>query len=242
MAETAVIAGASSGIGRAVAQALLAAGWEVALLARRAAPLAALAAQAPERALALPADLADPAAVARAAARLRAWRPRLAALITAAGDFFQRPLAATTPEEFERLWRINVFSKFLLLRELAPQLEPAAQAPPAAVVHIASLAVHQDFPGESAYAASMYAVQGMARSQDLELAPRGIRVAVLSPGLVRTELTERSFPASALSAALAPEAIAASILHLIAAIRAGGYIGEILHLPGRPAPSGELRR
>ncbi len=243
MASTAFVAGASSGIGAAIAEALLDAGWQVALSARRSAPLAALAARAPRQVLALPADLTDAAAVEALAARLRAWQPRLSALVTAAGDFFQRSLAETTPAEFERLWRVNVLSKFLLMRELAPLLEPASAAqPPSAVIHVASLAVHQDFPDESAYAAAMYAVEGMARSQDLELAPRGIRVAVLSPGLTRTELTERSFPPPALRGALPPAAMAVSALHLISTIRAGGYIAEILHLPGRGRLSAEERQ
>lgn len=229
----AIVAGASSGIGRAIATALLEQGWEVALLARRLAPLEALAERAPSRALPLSADVGEVFAVEQAARRLQSWRPRFSALVMAVGDFFARPIEATTPAEFQRLWNVNVFSKFLLLRELLPALAPGAQeAPPSAVVHVASLAAHYDFSNESAYAAAMYAVRGMARSQDIELRPRRIRVTVLSPGLVRTELTERNFPESALREALTPEAIAGTALHLIATIRAGGYIPEILHIPG----------
>ena len=98
---------------------------------------------------------------------------------------------------------------------------------------MASLAAHQDFPNESAYAGAMHAVIGMARSQDLELRDRGIRVCTVSPGLVRTELTERSgFSAADLAQALPAEAVAATIWHSIETIRQGGYIADVLHLPG----------
>jgi len=233
MPPCAVIAGASSGIGHATALHLLAAGWDVAVLARRPAPLDALARRAPGRVLALPADLTDEALVMGAARAIAAWRPALQALVTAAGDFLVRPIRETTTAEFERLWRVNVLSKFLLVRELLPALTPPGDAPPSAIVHVASLAVHQDFADESAYGSSMHAVVGMGRSQDVEFKARRVRVSVISPGLVRTELTERSnFPPALLAQALPADAMARSIATLIETTRAGGYIPELLHVPG----------
>ncbi len=212
---------------------LLAAGWDVAVLARRGERLDQLARNAPGRVLGLPADLTDASVVATAARAIGAWRPAVHALVTTAGDFLVRPIVETTPAEFERLWRVNVLSKFLLVRELLPHLTPGGDAPPSAIVHIASLAVHQDFADESAYGSAMHAVVGMARSQDAELKSRRIRVSVVSPGLARTELTERSgFPAALLAQALTPQAVAASIAYLVETTRAGGYIPEILHVPG----------
>lgn len=238
----AAVSGASSGIGRATACWLLRQGWEVAALARRRDRLAALAAAAgvsPDRVLAVPADLLDDAQIAAAAAAVRAWRPRLDAVITSAGDFFVRPIAETSAGDFDRMWRLTVQAKFLLVRDLLPQLEwPAGALPPAApraVIHVASLAAHRAFAGESAYQSAMHGVLGLAQSQDAELRARGIRVAVLSPGLVQTELTERAFGSAALKGALAPEAIARSIAYLIQVIRAGGYIPEIFQTPAAPA-------
>lgn len=237
--STAVISGASSGIGRATVCRLLRQGWEVAALARRHDLLASLAAEAgvaPDRVLQVPVDLLDPVQITSAAAAIHAWRRRLDALVTSAGDFFVRPIAQTTAADFGRMWRLTVESKFLLVQELLPLLAappggPPA-APPRAVIHVASLAAHRAFAGESAYQSAMHGVIGLSQSQDAELRIHGIRVAVVSPGLVQTALTERAFGSAALKGALAPHAIAQSIAYLIDVIRDGGYIREIFQTPG----------
>jgi NAD(P)-dependent dehydrogenase (short-subunit alcohol dehydrogenase family) len=229
MADCALVTGASSGIGAACARRLLQAGWRVALCARRAAPLAALAEEFGPQALVIPADLTSARGLEQTARALTQWSPRLQAAIFSAGDFFMAPMTATSSGEFERLWRLTVWSRFELVRALLPLLQHGER--PRALVHIASLAAHRDFPDETAYLSAMHGLVGLARAQDAELRGRGIRVSLLSPGTVRTPLTERSFPPEALAGALTPEAIAASALHLIGAIGAGGYIPEILHLP-----------
>lgn len=232
MAECAVISGASSGIGRAVAERLIADGWDVAVLGRRSERLRQVEELAPGRVLAVTADVSDETDVRAAVQAIGAWKSEVHALITSAGDFLVSTIERTSTADFERIWRVTVLSKFLLTRELLP-LIAGARGAPRAIVHVASLAAHQDFADESAYASSMHGVVGLAHSQDAELRDRGVRVAVLSPGLVRTALTQRSgFSEDDLSRALSPEAIAESALYLIATIRAGGYIPEIFHVPG----------
>jgi NAD(P)-dependent dehydrogenase (short-subunit alcohol dehydrogenase family) len=230
MSGTVLISGASSGIGAACAQRFLDAGWSVAAVARRREALERLRAPAPERVLAVAADATREDGIAASAAAAAAWRPRLDAVVQCAGDFLMRPIETTAPAEFERIWRLTVWAKFALTRALLPQL-----GRPAALVHLASLAAHRDFPDETAYISAMHGVIGLARAQDAELRGRGIRAAVVSPGTVRTPLTERNFPAAALEGALAPEAIAGSVWHLVEAIRAGGYIPEIFHVPQNSA-------
>jgi len=184
-----------------------------------------------ERVHPIVADLSEASGIAEVARSAGAWRNELAAVAQCAGDFLVAPMEKTTAEEFERIWRITVWAKFLLTRALLRQLEGAGA--PRAIVHVASLAAHEDFAGETAYMSAMHALIGLARAQDIELRGRGIRAAVVSPGLVRTELTERSgFSAADLAQALPPGAIAESIFQLVATIRGGGYIGEIFHLPG----------
>ncbi len=238
MPGTVLITGASSGIGAACAQRFLDEDWSVAAVGRRRERLEGLRAQAPERVLAITADLTREADLAAIAAATAAWRPRLQAVVQCAGDFLVRSIEATAPAEFERIWRLTVWAKFALVRALLPQLPPGAGprgGRPAALVHLASLAAHRDFADETAYMSAMHAVIGLARAQDAELRGRGIRASVVSPGLVRTPLTERSFPAAALEGALAPEAIAGSVWHLVQTIGAGGYIAEIFHVPQNSA-------
>ncbi len=230
MPDCIVITGASSGIGRSVAEAHIRRGGEVFALARRQEPLRALAALAPERVRWQGCDLTQPAMIEAAVRALAAWRPALAGALPCAGDFFARSISSTTPEEFTRMWQVNVFSKFLLTRALLPLLAAPAAASPRVVLYTASLAVHHDFPDESAYASAMHAILGLARTQDAELCPQGIRVAVLSPGLVRTELTERSFPPGIMRNAMPPEQMAASALYQWDVIRHRGYIAELLHV------------
>lgn len=231
----AVIAGASSGIGRAAAEAFLADGWDVVALARRIERLQELAMSWPGRVLPLAADVTDEVQVQVAVSRMRERIGEVHALVTSAGDFSVSPIQETSLAEFERIWRVSVLSKFLLTRELLPLLLPKTSSRHEdlrAIVHVSSLAAHQDFPNESAYGSAMHAILGLARSQDAELRDRGIRVSAISPGLVRTELTERSgFSAEDLNFALKPAAMAGSILHLVRVIREGGYIPEIFHVP-----------
>jgi len=194
-----------------------------------------LAAAHPQQVLPLQVDLTDEAQVRRAVSRIRERFPEIKALVTSAGDFSVSPIQETSLAEFERIWRVSVLSKFLLTRELLPLMLPSTPSrheDMRAIVHVSSLAAHQDFPNESAYGSSMHAVLGLARSQDAELRDRGIRVSVVSPGLVRTDLTERSgFSESDMKLALAPQAMAESILYLVRVIRSGGYIPEIFHVP-----------
>jgi len=233
LAPCVLVTGASSGIGAACALRFLAEGWTVAGLARRGARLETLAAAHRGRVLPLVADVTREAEIRSAIEKLRQWRPHLDAVVNCAGDFLVAPMERTSSAEFERIWRLTVWSKFYLTRELLPLLAAAAAPRPTrAVVHLASLAAHSDFPDETAYISAMHGVIGLARAQDAELRERGIRASVVSPGLVRTELTERSFSPEALALAMHPGVIADSVFGLVRVIREGGYIPEIFHQPG----------
>ena len=179
-----VISGASSGIGLAAARALASGGAEVCLVARRAEPLAVLAADLGGRAWAQTCDVADPAAVkALGSAVLTRWGA-LDGLVNNAGVAGMASLADTSDAAWEETFAVNVRGPFLLCRELGPLL---ARGEAAAVVNVSSTLADKAIPGMAAYNASKAALNQLTRSLALEWAPR-VRVNAVMPGVVDTPI------------------------------------------------------
>jgi NAD(P)-dependent dehydrogenase (short-subunit alcohol dehydrogenase family) len=184
-----VVSGASSGIGRAAALALAAAGARVVLLGRRAAELEATATLCgSDRAQVRVIDLGDLDGIAGAIRDVVAATGPVYGLCHAAGVVQTLPLVGTTPPRLARQLDINLAAGLELARALTRR---EASLPDAgSFVFIASAYAHIGAPGQVAYAASKGAVVAAVRSLALELAPRRIRVNSVSPGLVRTPMTE----------------------------------------------------
>lgn len=187
--RTALVTGASSGMGAATARALAANGARVALLARREAALKELAADIGELALAVPADLGDAAAVDHAADVVHRALGRVDLVVNAAGVMLPNPVTAGRADEWQRMVDTNLSGLLHIVRAFTADLiAAAAEGKPADLVAISSVAAHLATPEYAVYNATKAAVSHLAASLRPELSPLDVRVTTIEPGLTRSEL------------------------------------------------------
>jgi len=186
MRERIVVAGATGGIGAALARRLAARGAEPFLLARDPARLAALGAElgVPWRAV----DVTD--APALKAALAEAGTP-LRGLAFCIGSILLKPAGRLTEADFLDAFRLNALAAAMAVQAAMPGLAAGkgAGAAPASVVLFSSVAARKGFPSHAAIGAAKAAVEGLAVSMAAELAPH-IRVNVIAPSLTQTQLAE----------------------------------------------------
>ncbi|MGH9480789.1 MAG: SDR family oxidoreductase [Terriglobales bacterium] len=188
--QVSLVTGASQGIGRAVALRLAQLGSSVVCTARSEARLAELAADIERgggQARAVAADIRSESAVAALVqATLQAFG-RLDILVNNAGiGQFGQPLHETSPAAWAATMETNLRGVYLAIREVAPLL---IQRRGGHIINIASLAAHNPLPGGAAYAASKAGLHGLSISVAEELRGYGIRVALICPGSVDTDLS-----------------------------------------------------
>ena len=194
MNKYALVTGAGSGIGRACALGLLAEGWHVALLGRRADALQATAkaaGDAASRAFTLPCNVADDAEVAAAFAALKARFGRLDLLFNNAGG----GLAAKTPDEISAAeWRqvvdVNLNGAFYCLSQAFKMMKE--QAPMGGrIINNGSISATTPRPGSIAYTATKHAVSGLTKTAALDGRPFDIAVGQIDIGNAASEMTAR---------------------------------------------------
>ncbi|MEU5646833.1 SDR family oxidoreductase [Streptomyces milbemycinicus] len=185
-AGVAVVTGASSGIGAATARELAAAGFTVALLARRLDRIAAVAEEIGNGAIAIEADVTDRASLVAAADRVRTELGGATVLVNNAGVALVGPFGSERRDDCRRMIEVNLLGTITATEVFLDQLKAAAHAD---IVNISSVAGRRAEPGGGVHAATKWGVNGWSESLRLELKPK-IRVTLIEPGSVATELPQ----------------------------------------------------
>jgi NADP-dependent 3-hydroxy acid dehydrogenase YdfG len=184
---TAVVTGASSGIGAATARRLAAEGFDVVLAARRKDRLRALADELGDRARVQPLDVTDAASVDALADAV----PACAVLVANAGGARGlEPVAGLREDHWRWMWEANVLGLARTVRALLPALEASGDG---RVVAVTSIAGHETYPGGAGYTGAKHAAAAVVDTLRVELLGRPLRVIEVSPGLVRTEFSQVRF-------------------------------------------------
>ncbi|MES2886916.1 MAG: SDR family NAD(P)-dependent oxidoreductase [Pseudomonadota bacterium] len=204
--RTALVTGGSRGIGAAVALDLARRGFVVALNYRsrhaHAQTVARLIEEGGGVCHLLPADVSDPAAVKSLFQAVDAQLGALDVLVCSAGVARDTLLGASEPADFEAVWSVNVNGVVNCCREAALRM---ASRRSGAIVNLSSVAATRPGRGQSNYAASKGAIEAFTRALAVELAPRGVRVNAVAPGVIDTDMSQAV-------RSLAPEEVAKRIL------------------------------
>lgn len=217
--RVAVVTGASGGIGAACARKLLERGARVALFAR------SLAARHEDRMLAVSGDVADEAAIERLFAETEARFGPCDILINNAGMIDPKPMDATSAEDWDRMFAVNVRGAFLCARRALRAMKSGAT-----IVNVASISGvpgPEKFPGYVSYCASKGAVISMTEAMAVEVRARGVRVNCVSPGSVDTKMWAAA--SGGAPADMTPDEVAETILFL-ASERSRPINGQNLHV------------
>jgi NAD(P)-dependent dehydrogenase (short-subunit alcohol dehydrogenase family) len=225
--KVAIVTGATEGIGAAVARRFAREGARLVLVARRREPGEELVAElGRERALFVAGDVAEPETSGRAVAAAEEAYGRLDVLVNNAGvDLSGVPLLETTLEQVRRLVDVNVVGATLMLQAAARAMRAGGGG---AIVNLTSRLGLVGLPGSTVYGATKGALHALTRGAAVELAPHGIRVNAVAPGLtetpmVRTWIEEQPDPEAFRARHAAtipqgrfatPEEVAAAVLYL----------------------------
>jgi NADP-dependent 3-hydroxy acid dehydrogenase YdfG len=183
--RVAVITGASSGIGEATARALAADGHRLALLARRADRIQALADELGDGAIAIEADVTDRDSIVAAAERVQRELGGADILVNNAGVMLLAPFSSDQKAEIRQMVEVNLLGAMTATEVFLDQLRDGGGD----LVNLSSVAGRTARPGNAVYAATKWGMNGWSESLRQELQP-DIRVMVIEPGAVATELTD----------------------------------------------------
>lgn len=232
--STALVTGATEGIGLATAWALGRAGYRVGVCARTESKLRDLIQdlkRAGIEAAGSPANVGEPDQVARMVAHVSGALGEIEVLVNNAGILIAKPFEELTLEEWDATMSTNVRSLYLVTRAVVPPMRRRGQG---SIVNVASLAGRNGFAGGTAYTASKHAVLGFSRSLMLELRKDNIRVIAICPGSVDTSLLrDQPMLKSEPSRILRPDEVAATILHALS-LPARALVSELDIRPTNP--------
>ena len=234
----AIVTGGSRGIGRAIVHTLAAAGMEVIFTYRDNAKAAdeTIAAASGGKVTAEAVDVRDSSACAALTERVADRTGRIDILVNNAGVIRDNPLAALEDEDVRAVLDTNIHGTFNTTRAVAPHMVSRRRGK---IINISSVSGEKGGRGQTNYAASKGAINAFTRSLAVELAPRGITVNAVAPGVIETEMSREVRERAAdqvLSRILLrrigrPEEVAHAVWFL--ASKYADYItGEILHVDG----------
>ena len=234
--KSALVTGASGGIGGAIAKALHGAGAAVGLSGTRTEPLEALAADLGERAHVLPCNLGDAEAVEALPKRAIEAMGGLDILVNNAGITRDQIFMRMSDEEWAQVLDVNLTSAMRLCRGV---MRPMMKARWGRIINISSIVGATGNPGQANYAASKAGLVGMTKSIAYEVASRGITANAVAPGFIGTAMTDKltddqkdkinsQIPMARMGTS---EEIAAAVLYL-ASPEAGYVTGTTLHVNG----------
>ena len=186
MSRVAVITGASSGIGEATARALAADGHTVALLARRVDRIQALVAELGDDAIAIEADVTDRDSIVAAADRVQKELGGAEILVNNAGVMLTAQFGSDQRDEHRRMVETNLLGAMTATEVFLDQLGANGRGD---LVNVSSVAGRVAPAGFAAYAATKWGINGWSEALRVELQP-DIRVTVIEPGAITTELTD----------------------------------------------------
>ena len=233
---TALVTGASGGIGSAIARGLAAQGARLAVSGSNADKLEAFRASLGGDHVALPCNLSDTAAVDALVPQAVAALGKLDILVNNAGVTRDNLAMRMKDEEWDQVIRVNLEAAFRLIRAAA---KPMMKARFGRVVSITSVVGQTGNPGQANYAASKAGLVGMSKALAQELASRNITVNCVAPGFIRSAMTDglpeaqkaaliQRIPAGDLGSG---DDIAAAVVYL--ASREAGYVtGQTIHVNG----------
>ena len=234
--KSALVTGASGGIGAAIARALHGAGANVGLSGTRVAPLEALAGELGARAHVLPCNLSDAEAVEALPKAAIAATGGVDILVNNAGITRDQLFMRMSDDDWSDVLAVNLTSAMRLCRAV---MRPMMKARWGRIVNIGSVVGTTGNPGQVNYAAAKAGLEGMTKSIAHEVATRGITANVVAPGFIATPMTDKltEEQKAALNAKIpagrmgTPEEVAAAALYL-ASPDAGYVTGTVLHVNG----------
>lgn len=187
--RTWLITGCSTGIGRAIAEHVLATGEQAVVTARKPGDVADIVAAHPDRALALALDVADPAQVADA---IRAAEARFGAvdvLVNNAGYGYVSSIEEGDEAAVKAMYEVNLFGALRVMKAVLPGMRARRDG---AILTISSLAGRISNPATGYYSSSKFALEALSEALSREVAELGIRVCSIAPGMFRTDFSGRS--------------------------------------------------
>lgn len=194
----AIVTGASRGIGKTIALELASLGYDLALVGRDVNSLESVADEAQKSAgkneintVCIPADLGDPSAPESIVEETVKWLGGIDILVNCAGLSQAGSFTEVTPEQWDRIFAVNARAPFFLCKAALPYLKESEKP---IVINISSVVSFKGYINQSVYASSKHALAGFTKVFAKEVQPFGIRVHLIAPGAVATEMVKQMRP------------------------------------------------